>query len=169
LLDIPHVLQTKNYSCGPASMRAVMAYYGSKLTEDWLIKAMHCTPDDGTSPASMSRFVRSWRHRIKTSTNLTLTDLHEMTANGWPVIVAYQDWPHRPSETDLTRTYDNGHYAVVCGIEDDKVYLMDPSSSRRRKTIEAPQFVARWRDIGVKGEIYSQWGLAIGPLYSRRS
>ena len=92
-----------------------------------------------------------------------------LTAKGWPVIVAYQDWPHRPSETDLSRTFDNGHYAVVCGVEGDRVYLMDPSSARKRRSIDCRKFVSRWRDIEGNGLIYTRWGLAIGPLYTRRS
>jgi predicted double-glycine peptidase len=169
MLDLPHYPQSTPYSCGPASMRSVLAYYGSKLTEEWLIRAMHCTPEEGTNPAGMVRFARSRRHRVKTGQKLDITDLHDLTAKGWPVIVAYQDWPHRPSETDLSRTFDNGHYAVVCGVEGERVYLMDPSSARKRRSIDCRKFVSRWRDIEGNGLIYTRWGLAIGPLYTRRS
>jgi hypothetical protein len=87
---------------------------------------------------------------------------------GWPVIVAYQAWAHRPSQTDLKKCWDNGHYSVVIGMEDARIWLVDPSSARKRRSLDAQDFVAHWRDIETNGRIYRRWGVAVGPRYKRR-
>ena len=39
LLDVPHYLQSDDSTCGPASLRMVMAYYGLQVSEEDLAAA----------------------------------------------------------------------------------------------------------------------------------
>lgn len=168
MLGVEHIRQSTNYSCGPACMAMVMRFYGRSITEQRLIRDMGCTPELGTSPIQIARYLRSRRHSHKQQSRMSLPLLQAYMDREWPVIVAYQAWPHRPSETDLGQTWDNGHYSVVVAIEKGKVCLVDPSSKRKRRWIEAGKFLASWRDIETPARIYIRWGVAVGPRYEKR-
>lgn len=168
MLEVPHLQQTTNYSCGPACVAMVLQYYGHKATEQKLIKAMGTTPELGTSPVQIARYLRSIRHSHKQQSRMSIPLLQAYLDRGWPIIVAYQAWPHRPSETDLSQTWDNGHYSVVADISDGKICLVDPSSKRHRRWLDSEKFLAHWRDIETAARIYVRWGVAVGPRYKRR-
>jgi predicted double-glycine peptidase len=170
VLAVPHIRQRTNYSCGPACLSMVLAFHGQLVTEDKLIRRTGATPEDGLSPSGIARFLRRSRYSHKQQQRMTLSLLAAYLERGWPVIVAYQAWPHRPSETDLGASWDNGHYSVVVCIRDARVCLVDPSSRRRRRWLDADKFIASWRDIETRGDkIYRRWGVAVGPRYRRRS
>jgi len=169
VLEVPHLRQSTNYSCGPACLAMVLAYHGHSVSEEWLIKRVGATPENGSSPAQITNYLKSARHSHKQQSRMTLSLLGSYLERGWPVIVAYQAWPYRPSETDLGASWDNGHYSVCVGIVGSRVCLVDPSSARARRFLDADKFIASWRDIENSGRIYRRWGVAVGPRYRRRS
>lgn len=64
---------------------------------------------------------------------------------GWPVLVALQAWARSPADYGGVR-WDSGHYAVVVGYDDERVYFMDPSSTGNYVWLSRDQFLARWYD-----------------------
>lgn len=169
MLDVTHIRQTTNYSCGPVCLSMVLRFHGKTLDEQTLIRRTGTTPEDGLSPSGIAKFLRKSRYSHKQQQRMTLSLLKAYLERGWPVIVAYQAWPHKPSETDLGRSWDHGHYSVVVGIRDARICLVDPSSRRQRRWLDADKFIASWRDIETSGRIYRRWGVAVGPRYNRRS
>ena len=169
MLAVPHVRQRTNYSCGPACLASVLAFHGKAVDEATLIRRTGATPEDGLSPAAIAKFLRRSRYSHKQQQRMTLALLRAYVDRGWPVIVAYQAWPHKPSETDLGRSWDHGHYSVCVAVVDGRVCLVDPSSKRPRRWLDADKFIASWRDIENSGRIYRRWGVAVGPRYRRRS
>lgn len=170
MLAVPHYRQRTNYTCGPACLRMVLDYWGKSLSEDTLTRRTGATPEDGLSPAGIVKFLRRNRYSHKQQQRMTLSLLNKYLQRGWPVIVAYQAWPHKPSQTDLGKSWDHGHYSVVVGLSDGRVCLVDPSSKRARRFLDADKFIASWRDIETRGDrIYRRWGVAVGPRYRRRS
>ena len=168
MLAVPHIRQRTNYSCGPACVASVLRYYGHTTSESQILGPIGCTPELGTSPAQIARYLRSIRHRHKQQSRMTISLLEAYIERAWPVIVAYQAWPHRPSETDLGQSWDNGHYSVVVGTDDEFIWLVDPSSKRKVRKVRRQEFVASWRDIETPSRIYIRWGVAVGPRYTRR-
>lgn len=170
MLEVPHLRQSTNYSCGPACLAMVLAFHGKAVSEATLIRRTGATPEDGLSPAGIARFLRRSRYSHKQQQRMTLSLLAAYLERGWPIIVAYQAWPFKPSQTDLGRSWDHGHYSVVVGLRDGRVCLVDPSSKRPRRFLDADKFIASWRDIETRGDkIYRRWGVAVGPRYRRRS
>jgi predicted double-glycine peptidase len=147
----------------------VLSYYSVQLREDIIAKRSGATPEDGLSPSGIARFLRRSRYSHKQQQRMTLSLLSAYLERGWPVIVAYQAWPFKPSQTDLGRSWDHGHYSVVVGLLAGRVVLVDPSSKRPRRYLDAQKFIASWRDIENSGRIYRRWGVAVGPRYRRRS
>ena len=168
MLAVPHIRQRTNYSCGPACLASVLAFHGKAIDEQTLIRRTGATPEDGLSPAAIAKFLKASRYSHKQQARMTLSLLRAYLDRGWPVIVAYQAWPHKPSETDLGRSWDHGHYSVVVSVDAGRVCLVDPSSKRPRRFLDAAKFIASWRDIETNGRIYRRWGVAIGPRYTRR-
>lgn len=166
---MPHYRQRTNYSCGPACLSMALAFHGKSVDEAKLIRLTGAIPEDGLSPAGIVKFLRRSRYSHKQSQRMTLALLGKYLDRGWPIIVAYQAWPHKPSQTDLGRSWDHGHYSVVVGIRDARVCLVDPSSKRPRRFLDADKFIASWRDIENSGRIYRRWGVAVGPRYRRRA
>ena len=170
MLAVPHIRQRTNYSCGPACLSMVLAFHGKAVDEQTLIRRTGATPEDGLSPAGIAKFLRRSRYSHKQQQRMTLALLKAYIDRGWPVIVAYQAWPHKPSETDLGRSWDHGHYSVCVAVADGRVCLVDPSSKRPRRWLDADKFIASWRDIEARGDrIYRRWGVAVGPQYRKRS
>ena len=69
---------------------------------------------------------RSFGLAAEARTGLTLDDLASDAARGTVVIVALQAWPTH-SVADWRSNWEDGHYVVVVGLTDDRVYVMDPS------------------------------------------
>lgn len=163
LLDIPSIIQSTNYSCGPACATVILKYYGYKAREKIMIKRLEADPDEGVSPENLVKYFRDRRFKIKQKHDMTIEDLEKLLDKGFPVIVAYQDWSYKPSETNYHKTWDNGHYAVVMGYDKNKIYLSDPSSKKKKKGLKKEDFYGRWRDISSDGKIYHRWGVSVGP------
>lgn len=128
-----------------------------------MIKRLGADPEEGVAPEVLVSYLRNRRFRIKQKHDMTMEELERFIDRGNPVIVAYQDWSYKPSETNYHKTWDNGHYAVVMGYDSKRIYLSDPSSSKKKKGLLKEDFLGRWRDITSDGKIYHRWGMSIGP------
>lgn len=162
MLAVPHHRQSTNWTCGPACLTMILAYYGRKPDEMAIAERVGCTPALGVDPGPMVSFLKDEGYRLKSKFGWTLEEVAKCLAKGWPVIVAYQDWAHKPSATDYATCWDNGHYAIVIGLKPDRVWLVDPSSERKRRSLHANDFLGRWRDLTEHGRQYHRWGVAVG-------
>lgn len=163
-----HLRQKEPYSCGRAAAAIVLRVYGlNKKERDVDLPA---DPDDGCPPIELIRYFKNRRYRTKHKfAKPAVRSLEKMLDKGWPIIVAYQDWAHKPSETNYHKTWDNGHYAVLIGYDSQRFWFIDPSSDKRVRYLDKKDFEGRWRDITSKGKIYHNWGLAIGPKKAKVS
>jgi len=73
-----------------------------------------------------------------------------------------QAWAERYMTLEDWKTdYDDGHYAIVIGYQDNIVIFEDPSSFRRTWLTEE-EFLARWHDVNPKtGEKYDQFAMVL--------
>ena len=81
---------------------------------------------------------------------------------GTPVIVLLQAWADRyMTLDDWRRDWDDGHYAIVIGLNKDVLLFEDPSTIRRTWLRER-EFLARWHDVDTKtGEKYEHFGMVL--------
>ena len=163
VIDVPKILQSTDYSCGPACVTIVLKFFGYKAKEKVMIKRLGADPDCGVEPEVLVKYFRDRRFRIKQKHNMTIEDLEKAIDRGNLVIIAYQDHAHKPTETNYSLSWDNGHYSVVIGYDKDKIYISDPSSVKKKKGLKKEDLYGRWRDIGMDGKFYHQWGVSIGP------
>ena len=126
LRDAQVVKQDLDYSCGAASLATLLNYfYGQDLTEEALLKAM----DKGDGRASfedMAKAIPQFGFRAQGFA----ASWEQLTRLKMPVIVYVK---HRK----------NDHFSVLRGINQDAVWLADPSLGNR--TYSRQQFLAMWQ------------------------
>ncbi len=151
LWGVPPAMQFTNYTCGAAAMQSVLAYYGHSFTEEKLAKEMGSDPQNGTNHVEMAEYARKLGIKAEIKSNLKIEDLKPYLQRDQPVIVEAQAWGTVDGiavpNFDYTNAWDQGHYMVVIGLDDQNIYFMDPSASGSRALLSLQEFLPRWHDL----------------------
>ncbi len=100
--------------CGPASLKMVLEYYGTKRAEDELSKLCGRKDGEGTEILGIVKAAKGLGFRAELIEGADLQTLTEwVEEKGIPVIV---EW---------FSTYTS-HYSPVVGVTEKNVWLMDP-------------------------------------------
>jgi len=145
-LPVPDVRQSTTYSCGAAALQAVIAYWGIEKREGELVRLLGSSEDRGTGPTELVRVARELGLTADLVDGMPLDELRATVARGTPVIVSIQAWVADPAHVDWTATWEDGHYVIVTGLDDEYVFVEDPSLLGTRGFIPLPQFLDRWHD-----------------------
>lgn len=156
--EVPDVRQPNNYSCGPTSLQAVLAYYGVDKRIDELI-ILTKSSENGTPPENIVEAARQLGFQAQLKENMTLNDLESYLDQGIPVIINCQAW--RESEIPWSEDEEDGHYMVVIGIDQKNVYLEDPKVMGSRGMIPCQEFLDRWHDQSTRNPKIKYYHLGI--------
>lgn len=136
MIRLPIVRQKNDFSCGEAVVDSLLRHHGHTIRGFKFASAI-----DGTSPRTIE---------------------HQLRIHGFNVVAGNFGW-------DLTKHYIrkstpvivcmDGHWVVVCGIENRSVVLMDPDQDDYRR-ISIVKFKERWLDYDTVGTQYRNWGIA---------
>lgn len=119
--------QGTEYSCGACALQAVLSYWGKEVDEADLMKLLRTTPEEGTYPENIVLGAHSLGFEAELKENLTLDDVERFTANGNPVIALAQVWrSEKGTAKSAAEDWDDGHYIVILGVDEDYVYFQDP-------------------------------------------
>ena len=147
LLNVPYVNQPSNFTSGPTSLQAVLAYYGTNTNLDELINMTNSTQENGTLPGAIAQTANNLGFSAVVKENMTLEDLQLNVIKGTPVIVDAQAWKNNNTNTqNWTDDQNNSHYMVVIGIDTTNVYFEDPAILGSRGYIPNQEFLDRWHD-----------------------
>ncbi|MFH0970640.1 MAG: cysteine peptidase family C39 domain-containing protein [Candidatus Diapherotrites archaeon] len=120
--------------CGPASLKAVLYYFGIRKTEKDLAHRMGATKRTGTNIHKLSETARELGLNASVEENATLRDIrYWVREKEIPVIV---DWWNG----------DDGHYSVVVWVNSENIYLMDPEWGQIR-AMRLTTFKRNWFDF----------------------
>ena len=148
-LAVPVVEQQTDYSCGPATLTAILRYWQRPVArEQELYASLHTSPKDGTEPFMLEAVARAHGLRAEYRIGATVDDLRAALAAGRTVIVDLQAWrdaPH-PWRDD----WDDGHYIVLVAIDGDRLYAMDPSADRGYSWLTLGELEERWHDFEMR-------------------
>lgn len=160
LEGVPLVRQATDYSCGASALQAVLAYYGVELREDEIVKAVGTDSEVGTLIEKMAEFAVRKGLRAVVKSDLSLGDLDRSLERGHPILVELQAWPEggKPKRP-YPETWEEGHYAVVVGVNSESVYFVDPSLLGSRGFIPVREFLGRWHNLSSKDT--RQWHTGI--------
>jgi len=167
LLRVPLARQSTNWTCGVAALQALLRYFGLDLDirEDNLCKELKAGPDHGTRYVEIMRVAKERGLVVEERRGKTIDELKQDVDKGTPVLVCYQAWvePEGDETRDWSERWDDGHYSVVVGYDDERLFFMDPSTLGSYAYIPYGEFEARWHDIdGVEPETIKlvHWGLS---------
>ncbi len=119
--------------CGPACLKMVLHYYGVHKSEKELAAISGWTYRNGTPGEGIVRAARKLGFTAFITDNAQLVDIKRWIKKKVPVIV---DW----------FSEDEGHYAVVVGIDRDNIYFEDPQFGHL-KAMRLDVFKRVWFDF----------------------
>jgi predicted double-glycine peptidase len=140
--------QSTEYSCGASALRSVLSYWGKDIDEAQLMTLIGTTSEEGTYPENIVRGARALGLEAEAKENLTLDEVARFTANGDPMIALGQFWrSQQNSAAVVDDDWENGHYVVVLGIDQDCVYFQDPYIRMGKAFVPRKRFEAHWHQV----------------------
>lgn len=132
ILDLIHIKQPNNYSCGPICLEMVLAYFRIETNYDELTKLTKVHSVHGTDNDEMIKVLKFKGLAATEKTEADIADITEALDKGWPVIINYVN-----PESGI------GHYAVIKGYSEDILTLADPKNGDNY-TISFKKFLNHW-------------------------
>lgn len=167
MLKIRPFIQQRNITCGPASLKIVLQYYGIRVSEAVLTKQCKTRGDYGTPLASMIRVPRRYGLRTVVKKNAsTLADIRQYVEQGNPVVVNWYSNRYPPA---------GGHYSIVIGVTGRTLILLDPSDGKRVR-IPWHEFRQLWFDFDgdlafqkPPLKVHWRWMMAVLPSQKHKA
>lgn len=126
-LTVPYTAQPDGYTCGPTSLRMVMAYFGTWYSVSTIANYMASIGDspyyDGVAPDTIVTAAKHYGFSGAT-VKYGWDVLKNYIASGEPVIahlyISANNYPrYYPSNSPAYSSYTGGHYVVVVGLKAD--------------------------------------------------
>ena len=136
------------YTCGPASLRTIFYFYGIRVSEQELVN-MADIGEEGTSEYQMRKLSHEYGFTFFGRANGRLKEVAKFIERGIPILICYQDHGAANGE--------NGHYAVLTGVDKDWVEIADPANHQgtpvaHSKRMSKDNFLKRWFEDEVSGD-----------------
>lgn len=144
--------------CGPACLKMVLAYFGIEKTEEEV--ATLCNRDSvlGTNAMAIKHAAETYGMQVEVQNGANFEDIRSWLAKKIPIIV---NWFTRGRSDYSDSTVPDGHYSVVVGLDESRIYLQDPEIGELR-TINRDDFLRVWFDF--TGEYISWDGLIVRQM-----
>lgn len=145
ILSIKPFQETLNSGmCGPASLKMVLDYYGLVKSEKELAELTGTRKDLGTTAEDIKKTAIELGFKSEIKNECEFSDIEYWLERDIPVIVDWftrgrDDYPEDSASAD-------GHYSVVCGLDDNYIFLQDPEIGEIRK-IKRDIFRRVWFDF----------------------
>jgi predicted double-glycine peptidase len=152
IIAVPAFQETlRSGTCGPASLKMVLAYYGVEKEEAELVRMCRTDPRVGTDDDGIRRAAEALGFVVKIKNESSIADVEKYLRRGIPLLV---NWFSRGRPDYGLSEVADGHYSVVVGLDKEHIYLQDPEIGRLR-TLGIPDFLRVWFDF--KGEQVESW------------
>jgi hypothetical protein len=152
LIDIPNVRQYNDFTCGSACLLAILAYYGKyDGREDDLASELRTNPINGTNADDIVKIARKFGLNAERRENADLKIIESSLRRKTPIIVNFQAWSD--SGSDYRHSNEDGHYAIVTGMDDENLYFRDPSMNGKIGRLSKADFMQRWHDEDAQSDV----------------
>lgn len=145
LLRLPLIRQATNYTCGVAALQSILAYYGEDLREDTLAKELRADRRHGTRYRQIVQFAKKRGYEVEVTLGCSSKALKDFIDAGKPTLVLIQAWPNKA--VDFSGDWNDGHYVVAVGYDQERFYFMDPSTVAQYAYVPFVEFEKRWHDV----------------------
>lgn len=150
LAGIPDVIQMNSWSCGVGVVQSVCMYYGIWGYQDEYAREMGTTSDQGTHPLRITAYLQKSGLKASLREGMTLDQLRKEVDQGHLVIIDYQAWGE-PADKDYRQEWEDGHYSLVVGYNDQAIFIEDPSLLGTTGYLKNQEFLDRWHDYEIEG------------------
>jgi hypothetical protein len=162
-----HIIpQEGEFDCGKGAVSTLflMKQMFDVLKTD-LYSRLEVNPVDGTKSINIKKLLDEENVPFLEVWNADLVDVENILKYNGVMLVSYQAW----GEPDEVERMECGHYSIIFDVDDEFVWLIDPSIDEEytpgfgrgvvRRSRE--EFEKLWIDKGVDGTIYDKWLLAV--------
>ena len=149
---VPYFEQKKDYTCGPAVMRMVAAFFGTHYTLEQLYEIASPDPDAGTRNKDMIKVAKKLGFSVYSKNKASIKDIKKFLNKDLPVIVNFIE----------PRGKEEGHHSLIVGITDREIIFNDPAYGQGF-SMGIAEFLSRWRS-GF--EPYQRWMMVVMPKRS---
>lgn len=147
MLKIKPFQETLNAGmCGPASLKILLSYYGVKKDEKELAKLCGTKNDLGTDDRGIKKAAENLGFKVKIKNNSSFKDIERWLDKNVPIII---NWFTRGRADYADTDVADGHYSVVCGLDNKNIYFQDPEIGGMRK-LDREDFMTVWFDFTGK-------------------
>lgn len=133
-LKIPFYRQKNAFTCGPASLQMLFAFFRKAVPQAKIAERTAATESYGTRHQNMIDEALKEKFFCYVNNNSTINEVKYFIDTGLPVIIDYVE----PSE-------EEGHYAVVFGYSARYIFLNDPWNGKNFR-LPIGEFNSRWYD-----------------------
>ncbi len=130
--DFPRVLQGRRYTCAPACFKAILQYYGARVSEERLSALLGSNKEDGTTEESIIALAQKLDIYVCHGEGTTYEHLKELVNKGHPVMLTFV----HPDD-------DESHYAIAVVVNDKQIRMSDPDN-RVDTILSKKKFIACW-------------------------
>jgi predicted double-glycine peptidase len=142
-LAVPLVTQPDQYSCGDASLQAVLYYYRASDGDlHALYKPLGTTAANGTMQGPIVAYALTVGLEARYVTGATLQDLQASLAARDPVMLVIQAW--KSTTTPWAQDTNDGHWVVLVGLDATYAYFMDPWAHFGYGYMPISELMDRW-------------------------
>ncbi|MBU2615558.1 MAG: C39 family peptidase [Nanoarchaeota archaeon] len=140
--------QETNYTCGAASMRMALEFFGIKKSEKQLAKLLNTNKVRGTWHRDFPLVAEKFKLSYASIKNATMRDLEAYQRKGFVIILCYLS-PDKKSD----------HYVVLKRIDEKHIHFWDPFYGEKHKYL-IHYFKKIWRS-DPKYENEGHWFFAM--------
>lgn len=159
---VPKKSQEFTFSCGASALRSVLHYFNINKTEEEIRKIAKTNKQYGTTTKNLIKAAKYFGLKAKQQYNMREDELKSYLDEKKPVIVCFQAW----GDKKYYKTKESGHYAVVIGYDENKVYFQDPLIKEKiRGHLSWEKFIKRWHDVGN----HDRYGIILWKEKSRKN
>ncbi|HWU85948.1 MAG TPA: C39 family peptidase [Kofleriaceae bacterium] len=160
-IDLPNIVQAKDYTCGAAALLAICRYYGVGPRSERRVVEDMGFGRDGSDPKHVLRAVKKYGLAHEELRPMTIRQLRAYLDLARPVMLMLQAWAD-PRPASYRDHWEDGHWVVAIGHDTTRIYFEDPYLEGARGYLTHAQLDERWHDIeGRDAHHVDHYGLAI--------
>lgn len=158
-IKVPLSHQETPYTCGVACVQSILAGYGIIYTQDVLSEQLKQKPIYGTDYENIISFLGLLGFQASLYVEMKLDVLKELIDHGITPMLILQAW--KEDEIDYTYVWNNPHYVIACGYDENQILFMDPWTFGNYVFLSNNELMKRWHTIDHSGNHYYHSALII--------
>lgn len=157
ILAFPLYRQTFGWNCGTTAAHMIMSFYDKDMHENKIMKIAGGSKEIGVPIEGLKKVFSKYGLSFDESSNLSTDDLRKNIDKGCPTLIMIQAWT-REDNPDWKNEWDQGHYTVCIGYDENKIVFADPANIKKVWLTDG-SLNSRWHGWSDDGKKIGHWGL----------